>query len=315
MKIIFIGTPEFGIPTLQALNSSADFKIIAVISQPDKKIGRTQKITATPIKKIAKELGLKVYQPDKIRNFVSEIQDLNPDLIIVAAYGQIIPESILSIPKFGCLNIHGSLLPLYRGAGCLAAPIINGDKETGITLMKMDKGLDTGDILKQFKIKLEPNDNLETVHDRLSKLSGETIIDALQKYLAGQLPAQKQDDARATYVKTFQKEDGHLDFSKPALEIERLIRALNPWPGTFGYLDVPDLKINHSLVKILGVRPVPIKTSKYQPGELFIDNKALGVQCGDEALIITKLQIAGRKVMETDEFLRGNKSIIGQVLK
>ena len=315
LKIIFLGTPDFSLPTLTFLANNSNFKIELVITQPDKKIGRDQILTAPPVKKLALSLGLPIYQPLKIKTEITKIKEIQPDLIIVAAYGQIIPPDILAAPTYDCINIHGSLLPKYRGAACLQAPILNGDRQTGITIMKMDAGLDTGPILAQRKIKLTAEETVDSLHDKMADLGAKLLIPVLNKYVAGRLKPRPQNDRRASYVKVIKKEDGHLDFTKSALEISRAVRALNPWPGTFGYLSDPDLKINRVLFKILAVRPRILVTKKFLPGEIFTYNNALAIKCGHDALIISKLQLEGRKVMEVDDFLRGNQVIIGCILK
>lgn len=315
IKTIFMGTPDFGVLSLEALIADQAFEIIAVITQPDKKIGRQQKLTPTPIKICGLKHHLNVLQPIKLRTEANLIKELNPDLIVVVAYGQIISQEILDIPKFGCINVHGSLLPKYRGAACLNAPILNGDTNSGITIMKMDAGIDTGPILDQAKIKLDQTENLESLHDKLSALGGKILVPTIKKYLAGKIKAKQQRSLGASYVKMLKKEDGHIDFHKPAEEIERMIRAFNPWPGTYGFLSNESLNINRIMFKIMASRPKPLNINCYKPGEIFLDNNALAVQCGQNALVVIKLQIEGKKVMEVDEFLRGNNSIIGSVLK
>jgi methionyl-tRNA formyltransferase len=316
IRTIFLGTPDFAVASLETLIAAPEFKVIAIITQPDKKIGRHQELVPPPIKKIAAKHHIEVYQPEKIKTEVDKIKSLKPDLIVVTAYGQIIPSSILEIPTYGCVNVHGSLLPKYRGAACLQAPILNGNRYSGVTIMKMDAGLDTGPILKQAKIKLGQEETVETLHDKLSALGAKVLIPTLIKYCAGKLKAKKQNSHRASYVKMLKKEDGKIDWHLPAKKIERMVRALNPWPGTYCLLHRPDLKINSVLFKILAVRPKIIKIKRHIPGEIFNHNGALAVKSShDQALIISKLQLEGRKAMDVDEFLRGNKGIYGSILK
>ncbi len=315
IKTIFMGTPEFGVRALEALLDSDFFDVIAVVTQPDKKVGRGLELSTSAIKKVAQKHKLTIYQPERIRNEVTLIKDLNPDLIVVAAYGQIIPASILDIPKYGCVHVHGSLLPKYRGAACLQAPILNGEKYSGITIMKMDEGLDTGPILARKKIRLTKDETASSLHDKLAELGAPLLIKTLKKYIKGRLKPKKQNSRYATYVKMLKKEDGHINWHQSAEEIERLTRALNPWPGAYGYLTDEDLKINSVLFKLWAVRPKPLKINKYKIGQIFLYESALAVQCGQNALVIIKLQLEGRKVMEVDDFLRGNQSIIGSVLK
>ncbi|MEI7452462.1 MAG: methionyl-tRNA formyltransferase [Candidatus Falkowbacteria bacterium] len=316
IRTIFLGTPDFAVASLEALISAEEFEVIAIITQPDKKIGRHQELLPPPIKKIASKHNIEIYQPEKIRTEVEKIKHLQPDLIVVTAYGQIIPPAILEIPKFACVNVHGSLLPQYRGAACLQAPILNGNRYSGVTIMKMDAGLDTGPILKKAKIKLAKEESVETLHDKLSELGAKILIPTLIKYCAGKIKPQAQSNYRASYVKMLKKEDGKIDWHLPAKKIERMVRALNPWPGTYSLLSCPDLKINSVLFKILSVRPKAIKNKQHASGEIFNYNGALAVKCGNgQALIISKLQLEGRKAMDVDEFLRGNKGIYGSILK
>lgn len=310
-----MGTPEFGAQCLAALLSSDRFDVVAVISQPDKKVGRQQILTEPPIKQLAKQNNTPVYQPEKIRTEIALIKELKPELIVVAAYGQIIPQSILEIPTYGCINVHGSLLPKYRGAACLQAPILNGDKYSGVTIMKMDAGLDTGPILARKKIKLAKDETASSLHDKLAALGAGLLIKTLGRYTRGWIKPEKQKETEASYVKILKKEDGHINWHEDAIEIERMIRAYNPWPGAYSYLSDEDLKINRVLFKILAVRPQPLKINKYKLGQLFLYESALAVQCGQNALVVIKLQLEGKKVMEVDSFLRGNESIIGNILK
>lgn len=315
IRTIFMGTPEFGARALEALINSDFFDIIAVVTQPDKKVGRGLALATSAIKKVAQKYQLKIYQPERIRNEATLITELEPDLIVVSAYGQIIPTSILNIPRYGCINIHGSLLPKYRGAACLQAPILDGEKYSGVTIMKMDEGLDTGPILAKKKIKLTKEENASSLHDKLAELGAKLLIETLKKYIRGRLKPKKQNSKYASYVKILKKEDGHINWHHSAEEIERLIRAFNPWPGAYSYLSDEGLKINSVLFKILAARPKPLKINKYRVGQLFLYESALAVQCGQNALVIIKLQLEGRKVMEVDSFLRGNQNIIGNILK
>ena len=315
IRTIFMGTPEFGARALEALLNSDFFDIIAVVTQPDKKIGRGLEPATSAIKKVAQKYQLTICQPEKIRHEVTLIRELKPDLIVVAAYGQIIPISILNIPQYGCINVHGSLLPKYRGAACLQAPILHGEKYSGVTIMKMDENLDTGPILVKKKIKLTKDETASSLHDKLAELGAKLLIKTLKKYIKGGLRPKKQNSRYASYVKMLKKEDGHINWHQSAEEIERLIRAFNPWPGAYGYLTDEGLKINQVLFKLWAVRPQPLKINRYKIGQLFIYENALAVQCGQNALVIIKLQLEGRKVMEVDSFLCGNQSIIGNILK
>jgi methionyl-tRNA formyltransferase len=299
-KLIFMGTPEFSLPGLQKLINETSFEIVGVFTQPDRPINRKQILTPPPVKKLALENKLAVFQPEKIRTEIEIIKNLKPDLIVVIAYGQIIPQTILDIPTYGCINVHASLLPKYRGAACLNAPILNGDIETGVTIMKMEAGLDTGPILRQAILKLDSREKLETIHDKLSSMGADLLIPTLHDFIAKKIIPQSQDDSQASYIKILKKEDGRIDCKKSAIEIERMIRAYHPWPGTF-------IDTNHKILKIISVAPEILKINNYKNGQLFLNNNQLAIQCGQDALYILKLQLEGKKVMTSEEFLRGHK--------
>lgn len=308
-SLIFMGTPEFSVPTLEALINSGDFLVKAVITQEEKPVGRAQTLQAPAVKICAEKYGITVFQPKKIKDISAEIEKLAPDLIIVLAYGQIIPQNILDLPKFGCLNIHASLLPKYRGAACLQAAILNGDKETGLTIMKMEAGLDTGPILKQFLIPLSGKESIEELHDQAALLGGKIIVPVLKDYLNGKLIPQIQDDSLSSYVKTIKKEDGHLNFQKSAAELERQIRAFNPWPGSFVLTE------DDKMLKIGAAAHEVFPVAKHLPGELFLDNQSLMLAAKDSALQIQSLQLAGGKMMTAKEFIAGHQNFIGKILK
>ena len=301
-----MGTPEFALAGLKSLITEKSYDIVGVFTQPDKAVGRNQTISFPPVKRLALENNLSVFQPEKIKDALETIKNLKPDLIVVIAYGKIIPQSILDIPTYGCINVHASLLPKYRGAACLNAPILNGDKETGVTIMKMEAGLDTGPILRQAVMKLNGNENLETVHDTLSNLGAELLVPTLNDFVNGKIEPKIQDESQASYIKTLNKEDGKIDWTKSAQEIERQVRAYNPWPGT--YTNDGDKSI-----KIIGVENKVLATNNHQIGEAFVDNGRLVIQCGQDSLVILRLQAAGKKPMTSLEFLRGNK--INSLLK
>ena len=298
-KIIFAGTSEFGLPCLKSLIENDLFEVVAVITQPDKKQGRKQELTPSPVKQKAQEKGLEVWQPAKIEDIADSIQELSPDVMVVVSYGQIIPEDILNIPEYGSINVHGSLLPRYRGAAVIPAPIRHGDKKSGVTIIKMDSGLDTGDILEQKEIELDLKETSSSLHDKLAELGGDIIIPTLTSYIKGEITPQPQDGSRADYVKTLTKKDGHLDWTRPAREIEREVRALNPWPGTFGY-------INGKMLKILETDNQIKPNSEQSPGILFVDKENnLNLQCGQGVLKIERLQPEGKKSLTAPEFLQG----------
>jgi len=307
IRTIFIGTPAFSVPTLEALINDKYFSIVGVVSQPDRPIGRKQIITPTPVKETAQQHGLTVFQPERISTILPELTALKPDLVVVVAYAQIIPETVLNLPTFGCINIHASLLPKYRGAAVLQAPIINGDSETGITIMKMDKTLDTGPIIIQEKIELSDHETPVTLAEKLAPLGAKMLPDALKRYISGELKPQSQNNKLASYVKTLNKEDGRIDWSHSAERIERQIRAMSPWPGTWSIWQ-------GQILKITKVEHNQHLIEQYRQGEVFIDNNRLAVQCGIGNLIIERLQLEGKSEVSATEFLRGYSSIVHSVL-
>ena len=309
IKIIFIGTPDFGLPSLQALAADDNIKIVAAVTQPDRPVGRSQKTVAPAIKQAAIKLGLKVLQPEKIREITDEIKKLAPDVIVVIAYAQIVPEEILNLPKYGCINIHGSLLPKYRGASVIQTAIINGDRETGITVMKMDKTLDTGPIIYQASTLISPTETAETLSDKLSKLGGEVIVPTLKAYIAGKLKPVPQNSKFTSYVPILKKEDGQLDWNKPAVELERIIRAMQPWPGT-----TAKIKESGEILKITKVAPHFFELNDQPVGKIFHYKNKLAVQTGRDTIIIERLQLAGKKEVSADEFLNGHREILGATL-
>jgi len=309
-NIIFIGTPDFSVPTLKALIADERYYIFAVITAPDAPVGRKQILTPPPVKVVAEKHNITVLQPQDINEITSKIAELNPDAIITIAYGQIIPKAILDIPKSGCLNLHASLLPKYRGASPIQAAILNGDKTTGVTLMKMDKTIDTGPIIAQESLNITPNETGESLHDKLAELSAEILIKYLPQYLDGKLTPKPQDNSRATLTQKITRESGRINWQRPAEEIERMVRAYYPWPGTYTKWDGRILKIiSASPTTKGGVKP-PRPT-----GTVFLHNNQLAVQCGSNTLIIKKLQLEGKKQMTSNEFLAGHQDILEKILK
>jgi len=301
-NIIFIGTPEFSVPTLKSLIADERFSVCAVITAPDAKVGRKQILTPPPVKVEAEKHDIKILQPKDIKDVINDIDEMKPDAIVTIAYGQILPEKILNIPKHGCLNLHASLLPKYRGASPIQTAIANGEGETGATLMKMDKGMDTGDIIAQEKIKIEKEETGESLHDKLAGLSAAAAVKYIPQYLDGALKPKPQDKQQATYAPKLTRNNGKIDWNKSAEEIERLIRAFHPWPGTW-------CKWNNKTLKIIAVFNIK-KINKYEPGTVFLHDNKLTVQCGKNAIIIKELQLEGKNKMSGQEFLAGHKEII-----
>jgi len=306
MRIIFIGTGEIGVPTLRALLNS-DHEVVAVVTQPDKPVGRDQRIEPPPIKTAligrARPQGAPIFQPARIKDpqAIEQIRSRTPDAIVVVAYGQILPHDVLEIPRLACLNVHASLLPRWRGAAPLQAAIAAGDFETGITVMYMDEGLDTGDILLQRNVEILPNDTGGSLHDRLAQIAPEALLESLRLIAAGSAPRIRQDNARATYAPKLKREHGQIDWSESAAAIERKIRAYNPWPGAFMKVGDQNLKIfSASVVDLTG-----------QPGEILRSDKDLIVAAGKGALCLAEVQLEGKRRMSGAEFLRGHGALPG----
>lgn len=306
-KLVFLGTPDFAVPGLTALLVNPNFEVTAIITQEDKPVGRKQILTPPVIKTVALAAGKPVWQPSKIKTVAADLKDLAPDFIVVIAYGQILPPEILEIPKIACVNVHASLLPRYRGAACLQAPILNGDHETGVTVMLMEKGLDTGPILKQEKIELQGTESLEDLHNRLAALGAEILPQTLLALANNQITPQLQDNAKASYVKEIKKIDGLINWDQTAEAIERKIRAFRPWPGTFSYL-------NNKIIKIIRAQILEKDDQTLEIGEIFNYNGHLAIKCRQNAILILDLQLEGKNPIDSTAFLTGHKEIIGQKL-
>ena len=310
---MFIGTGEIGVPTLQALLRSGEHQVIGVVTQPDKTVGRDQRIAPSPIKKALIETKIPILQPARIkdRQSIEEIRALLPDAIVVMAYGQILPRTILEIPSLACLNLHTSLLPRHRGAAPIQASIASGDSETGITVMYMDEGLDTGDILLQRKIGVLPMDTGGSLHDRLAQIAPKALLEALKLLAQGNPPRVAQANALASYAPKLRRENGRIDWTEPAKVVERKIRAYNPWPGAFAILtDRPERELK---LKILSAQ---IVDGKGRPGEtLCADNRGLIVATGEKALLLQKVQLEGKCGMSAHDFVRGHARLLERSLK
>ncbi|MCR5700939.1 MAG: methionyl-tRNA formyltransferase [Lachnospiraceae bacterium] len=311
MKLVYMGTPDFAVNTLEAL-IAAGHEISLVVTQPDKTKGRGKKLVYSPVKECAIANNLTVAQPEKARDpeFVEEIKAINPDAIVVVAFGQILPESILEIPKYGCINVHASLLPAYRGAAPIQWAVIDGLKETGVTTMYMDKGLDTGDIIDQKVISINADETGGSLFDRLACLGGEIIVETLDKIERGVAARTKQDDSKSNYAKMLSKDMGRIDFSKDADELERLIRGLNPWPSAFTTLEDKLLKIYQAEV-ISEETALDMASKAGVEGScgqvIALDKKSFTIRCGNGALRVINLQLEGKKRMDTAAFLLGYK--------
>jgi methionyl-tRNA formyltransferase len=312
MRIVFIGTGDIGVPTLQALLKS-DHEVGGVVTQPDKPVGRAHLIEPPPIKKAVAATKMPVLQPPRIkeRQAIEEIRALRPDVIVVMAYGQILPRDVLEIPKIACLNLHASPLPRWRGAAPIQAAIAAGDRETGITVMYMDEGLDTGDILLQRTIGILRADTGGSLHDRLSKVAPEALLESLELLAKGRAPRTPQDNAFATYAPKLKRADGKIDWSDPADTIERRIRAFNPWPGAFTL--VTDKSGRQLRMKILDAGIVDLKG---RPGEILrAHSNELIVGTSKNALSVWHLQLEGKWRMSARDFIRGHARLLERKLK
>ena len=305
MRIVFLGTGDIGLPSLEALLNSPDHEVVAVVTQPDKPVGRKMVLTPPQVKVRALAAGIPVLQPPRIRHIVEELKAFAADVFVVVAYGQILPRTVLEIPKLACLNIHASLLPRHRGAAPIQAAIRDGDAETGVTIMWMDEGLDTGDMLLVERMPILPEDTGGILHDKLAAAAPQALLRALELVAAGTAPRIPQDHADATHVKKLEREHGRIDWSRSAEEIERLVRAFNPWPGTYCLLDVPggtplQLKIHRALV-------LPQAEACPAGGTIISTEGKLLVSCGTGVLQLLEVQLEGKKRMSAQGFLNGSK--------
>lgn len=304
-KIVFMGTPEFALPTLERLIQHHD--VIGVVTQPDRPAGRRQQIQPSPVKQRALAAGIPVFQPEKLRRAeaIEELRRWQPDVYVVAAFGQILPQAVLDIPRYGSINVHASLLPRWRGAAPIQAAIRAGDTETGITIMKMDAGLDTGPILSQQAIPIAPDETGASLHDKLANLGGDLLIETLPGYLDGTIQPQPQDDTYATYAPMIKKEEGQIDWTLDAAAIDRLVRAFTPWPGTYTLW-------NGQTLKILGGT---VGVGSYEPGLVVNHNGRVAIGTGSGLYSPMQVQLAGRSALRTSEFIRGRPDFIGSRLE
>jgi len=301
-----MGTPYFGRMILEALIGR--YEIAAVVTQPDRKAGRGRKLTISPVKELALAHGLPVLQPQTLQQveIVKQLRNLAPATIAVAAFGQILPPSILTLPKHGCINVHASLLPRYRGAAPIPAAILAGDEQTGVTIMLMDEGLDTGPILSQAAVDIAPEDTTASLTEKLGRLGGQLLLDTLPRWLAGEITPRKQDDSKATYARPLHKEDGHINWREPAMLIARRCRAFYPWPGTFTFWGSKKLKI-------LRARPLAVETNE-DPGQVVQFDSEIAVTTGSGLLILEEVQLAGKRPLPADAFKRGQRDFVGSHL-
>jgi methionyl-tRNA formyltransferase len=304
VRIVFAGTPDFAATALKAL-LEADYNLVGVYSQPDRPAGRGRKLMPSPVKQVALDAGIPVFQPVSLKpeDAQQELAALKPDVMIVAAYGLILPKAVLDIPTHGCLNIHASLLPRWRGAAPIQRAIAAGDAETGITIMQMDEGLDTGDMLLKTSTPIHADDTGGSLHDRLADMGGKAIVEALVQLANSELAPEPQNDADANYAHKLSKEEGHIDWSCSALEIERRIRAFNPWPGTF--TDLGEQRIRLHQASALD------QSSDKLPGTVISrEREGVEVACGTGTLKVTSVQLPGSKAQSISDLINGGKQVL-----
>lgn len=306
-RVIFMGTPEFAVPCLQVLLATQ--QVVGVVTQPDKPAGRGNQLRPSPVKLVAEAAGVPVYQPKSLRKeeAAQPLRDWKPDVIVVAAFGQILRPHVLYLPPAGSINVHASLLPRWRGASPIQHAILAGDTESGITLMQMDEGLDTGPIYISESIPIGPRETAESLHDRLAMMGADMLRRHLDDILAGAIAPTVQPETGSTYAPMIRKEAGQIDWRQPTIAIDRLIRAMTPWPGAYTQWDGAPLKI-------LCAEPLLVKRPPGEPGRVFARESGAGVLTGDGALLLESLQLAGKRAMTAAEFRRGRPEIIGAIL-
>ena len=305
LKVVFMGTPDFSVPVLESLIKNTN--VVVVVTQPDKLIGRKKELTPTPVKRLALENNIEVFQPSRIKEDYQKILDMNPDIIITCAYGQIIPKVLLDNPKFGCINVHASLLPKYRGGAPIHRCLLNGEEETGVTIMYMDEGMDTGDMISKSVYKIQDTDNVGLLHDKLSILGAELLIETLPSIIDGTATRIKQDSKEATFATVIKREDERLDFSKTRKEIINHIRALNPWP-------LANTNINGLEIKVLEAYSEEYDKNECSSKIIDVKKDAIGIKCSDGIIYITKIKPFGKKEMFVRDYLNGidKNSLLGK---
>lgn len=309
MKIAFMGTPDFAVTVLRALLET-EHETGLVVTQPDKAKNRGNKVQPTPVKELALQRGITVLQPEKVKGneeFFKELAAYMPDVIVVVAYGQILPKEILNLPKYGCLNVHASLLPHLRGAAPIQRAIIEGDEETGVTIMQMAEGLDTGDMLLKDSLKISGM-NYSELHDALADMGARLIVKVLERLPKGEIKPEPQDEAMSSYAKMIFKQDGKIDFTKSPIEVERLIRGFDPWPGAFcEYEDVT--------MKLWKAKPLNEDSGKEAGTIVDVSEDGIKIACGNGMLLVSEIQVPGKKRIRVADYLKGNRIKKGAVLR
>ncbi len=305
MNIVFMGTPDFAVPSLEALAKDDRFNVSAVFTQPDKPVGRKRVMTPPDVKVCAQKLGIEVYQPDTLRTSEAEAQlrALAPDVIVVIAYGKILPANILAVPRFCCVNIHGSLLPKLRGAAPIQRAVIEGEKITGITSMRMDVGLDTGDMIKTYQTEILPDETAGELFDRLAGAAPDLLIDTLIALENGTAEFTKQDDSSSTYAKPLSKDEAQIDWTQDSQTVHNKVRGMNPWPVAFTVCKGKKLKVYSS----------KLADKKGKPGEIVSLSPPV-VACGEGAVELLSVQLEGKKQMSAEDFFRGQRTLVGELI-
>ncbi len=309
-RVVFLGTPDFAVPSLQALVDHPGLEVIGIVTQPDRPAGRGQETRASAVKQRASALGLPIFQPATLRDqaAVEHLRGWSPDVLVVAAFGQILRQPVLELAPHGCVNVHASLLPRWRGAAPIQYAIRAGDAETGITIMQMDQGLDSGPILAQHAIPITPGETGASLHDKLAALGAEVLPSVLPAYMAGQIVPRPQPDEGVTHAPSLKKSAGQIDWTQSAVEIDRQVRAYHPWPGTFTYL-------GGDLLKVITGTPQPDTDHGLTPGTLLLEGKRLAVQTGAGVYLLDEVQPAGKKRMTDQAFLAGRPDAPGTVFQ
>lgn len=309
LRVVFMGTPDFAVPTLQRLLKAPDVHVVGVVTRPDKPKGRSKKPLPSPVKEVALEHGIPLHQPRTLRKpeMQAPLREWAPDVIVVAAFGLILPKAVLDLPRYGCLNVHASLLPRWRGASPIVAAILAGDTVTGVTIMLMDEGVDTGPILSQREEPIRPDDTTASLGERLAHLGADLLLETLPRWVRGEIEARPQDDAQATYAPMLRKEDGWIHWEEPAVLIERKVRAFQPWPTAM-------TRWHGKILKILAARPHADASVSGLPGTVIPWNGGAAVLTGEGVLELVRVQLAGKRPLDIEAFLRGARGFIGSHL-
>ncbi|MEM7332034.1 MAG: methionyl-tRNA formyltransferase [Chloroflexota bacterium] len=307
VRTVFMGTPEFAVPCLEALIETQ--QVVGVVTQPDRLAGRGRQLRPSPVKIAALDANLPIFQPDSLKKEVdaAQIRSWAPELIVVVAFGQILRSHVLDLPQYSCINVHASLLPRWRGASPIQHAILAGDAETGVTLMQMDVGLDTGPMFVKATTPVEPQETAASLHDKLAGLGAMLLRDKLGDIVNGRIPATPQDDSLSTYAPLIKKSEGEIDWDQSCETIDRQIRAMTPWPGA-------RTSWKNKPLKVIEASPTPINTSQKQPGQVFSEGETAVVCTGTQGLQLNRIQLSGKKAMQINDFLRGHPEFIGATL-